>query len=70
MARTLYMHTIDGRPAYFNGVQIIPAFNECRRLETSVRAIRRNEERSIKYREEYKPWFDPKHYGYVRVRVE
>lgn len=66
-----YMHTIDGKPAFFHGGQICfvrqgVAMSEL--LVPTLRQIRREQQAAIAYRRE-KGWrvFG---YDYIRVRVD
>lgn len=65
---TYYLHTLDGKPAFFNGEYI--HFSNGERggqLATSLQQIRREQELSnalYGYRDD-----DLERYGYVRVRV-
>ena len=67
MSRSLYMHTLDGRPAFFQDGWIVFAGNEIPRLETSLQAIRSNELKCIDNRNEA-GFSDNSNYGYVRIK--
>lgn len=69
-AKTMYMHTLDGAPAYYVlGRQIVYAGWEVRKLASSLRQIRSERKLSEEWR--VKSDFLPgaARYGYVRVRV-
>lgn len=76
MSRKLYMHTLDGKPAYFDGEQIVYAelrdhwqddYSVCV-LRTSVDQIRKDQEASRKYRE--KSRWDVGEYDFVIVSTQ
>lgn len=66
----LYMHTIEGKPAYYvPGDQIVSATRHYRwpvKLCTSMKQIREEERASIKKRREW-GFQDTPHYGHVYV---
>lgn len=70
MSKTYYMHTIDGKPAFWSGDQICYAsfFGRPDRLEPSLKNIRKNERRSRKYRNDL-GLSDNSRYGYFRFVV-
>lgn len=73
-ARTYYLHTLDGRPAYFNGQQIASATpgGYVRRgqwLCSSLKEIREQREASRKWRAQQGFSDHGWTLGYVRVHV-
>jgi hypothetical protein len=69
--RTMYMHTLDGKPACMDrdGTQIVFARGRYRaRLVDSLREIRREQRQSVKWRMEQGFNIDFRH-GYVLVEV-
>lgn len=72
--RTMYMHTLAGEPALFDGEQVcIPWPRDAVSLAGSLRQIRREQSRSRAFRVELlgaaEAATEPDTYGYVRVRV-
>lgn len=66
---TKYMHTIDGRPALWNGLQIVfPASTSAVYTENSLNEIRRHQQATIRFRRNNDFDCDISRYGYVRVR--
>lgn len=68
-----YMHTIGGRPAYFDGKQIVFACRRVKRLVNSLTQIRREQDKSIEFRLS-NGWdcngWDLPFYDYVLVNVD
>ena len=72
----MFMHTIDGRPAGFDGEQVVFATHHPHwqdrpypvRLVASLRTIRAQQERSRSYRASA-GFFDEWDYGYAYVEV-
>lgn len=65
---TYYMHTLDGKPAYFDGehIYLIRQFGKSKTIGKSLRQIKR--EQQIDKRNSESRIFDYE-YGYVRLRV-
>ena len=68
----IYIHTIDGKPAMFDGDQICfarhygPGNKPC----YSLKEIRRQQEATFKYREERGYTYKVGEYGYIRYRIK
>lgn len=72
-ARTVYMHTLRGQPAGFDGETVcIYAATQAVPAVRSLRQIRREQQASIRVRREWQMHGAPmpQEYGYVRIRIE
>lgn len=70
MNKTYYMHTLDGRPAFFDGEQIcfLRRFGKpSMALAKSLKQIRLQQARSNEFRRSLGDYDEIKRYGYVRV---
>lgn len=72
--KTIYIHTIDGKPAYFsetNG-QIVYAPRHGRAAEPaySLKQIRREQKLTKEYREKRGYGYIQREYGYKRFRID
>ena len=67
--KSYYMHTIDGRPATFDGTQIVfmSFYGPPNKVCHSLREIRRHEKQSIDWRSNFGVSPTPGKYGYFRV---
>ena len=69
--KSYYMPTIDGRPAEFDGTQIVfmNVYGKPNEVCRSLKEIRRQQKQSIKWRSNF--GVDPTlgKYGYFRVRL-
>ncbi len=67
MSRNLYMHTIDGKPAEYRDAGIYFAGTKVYRFATSLKQIRREQQKAIASRNKYGwPKMD---YGYVLLKI-
>ena len=67
--KSYYMHTINGRPATFDGTQIVfmNFYGKPNKVYRSLKEIRRHERRALAYRSNYLVSPTPGKYGYFRV---
>ena len=70
----MYLHTIRGKPAFYDGMQICCGFVGGRHrnrqpLCVSLRQIRREQRSAVEWRWDHGFDADPEDYGYVRVHV-
>ena len=67
--RTLYLHTIDNKPAAFEGTQIcfLNFYGEAFALASSLKQIRKEQRATKKYRRQMGFAYDENRYGYFRV---
>jgi hypothetical protein len=71
MTKTMYMHMLNGKPAFYDGCQIAYAGHGLRipdHLRSSLAVIRKEHQKSYLWREK-QGWADNLHYGYSRVKV-
>ena len=64
-----YMHTIGGRPASFNGTQIVCMhfYGKPNKVCRSLKEIRRHERRALAYRKDFGVSPTAGEYGYFRI---
>lgn len=65
---TLYMHTLDREPAYYDGEQIVFAGREVRQLAASLDQIRRERAASRHWRISRGLTNEGWDYGYCRIK--
>lgn len=72
MSKTIYIHTINGLPATFNGDQICYAsfYGPGNRPAYSLKEIRQQQKATFKYREKKNFDCNMHDYDYVRYRIK
>lgn len=70
MSKALYLHTLDDKPAFFDGNQVVFCNPHLRRpmpLCASLAQLKREQNASVKYRIANKMTASIRDYGYIRL---
>ena len=71
MSKNIYLHTAEGKPAMFDGEQIVTVCTSTGMTPAmSVRQIRNEQQKSIRYRRSHNFEVDPAWYGYRRIVIK